>query len=234
MQSDGKISQRETYTLKLLNKLNRKFGRFGIQNLILYIIIGQGLVFACNYLMPEVSLLNYMNFDRDLIFSGQWWRIISFIFIPPASSPIWIIFALYFYYLIGTAIESSWGSFNFTVYYLLGVIGTIISGFISGYAENFYLNLSLFLGFAVLFPDYEFLVFFILRVKAKYMAYLDAAFLLYSLIFVSWSYKGAIIVAFVNFILFFSGGFFTKISNHFKYRSVRRNFKIQMHEHKDD
>ncbi len=87
-----------------------------------------------------------------------------------------IAFSLYFYYLIGTALEREWGSFWFDVYYFCGAIGTVIAGFITGSATNYYLNMSLFFAFAALYPNFQVLLFFFIPIKIKWLAYVDAAF----------------------------------------------------------
>ncbi len=155
---------------KLLNKLERKFGKFAIPNLMTIIIFGMALVYLINFFTnPEYAfnLSSLIYFDKELILHGQVWRVLTFIFEPPDSSPLWIIFALYLYWVIGSALEQNWGSFRFNVYYLVGMIGTIISGLITGYATNTYLNLSLFLAFAMLYPNFQLMLFFIIPVKIK-------------------------------------------------------------------
>ena len=215
--------------MKWLNKLERKLGRYYISNLMLYIVIGTVVVFAFSYLLPETPIASYISFERDMIFKGQIWRIISFIFMPYSFSPIFMLISGYFYYSIGTALENAWGGFRFNVFYFVGVIATIIGGFITGYATCHYLNLSLFLAYAALFPNQTFLLFFVIPIKAKYIAYIDAAFLFLEFLTTPiWSYRIAIIIAFVNFFLFFGGAFFRKIRDHFKYAKMRKNFKIEM------
>ncbi len=193
---------------KLLNKLERKFGKFAIPNLMTIIVFGMALVYLINFFTnPEYTfnLSSLIYFDKGLILQGQVWRILTFVFDPPDSSPIFIIFALYFYWLIGSALEQQWGSFRFNVYYLTGMIGTIIAGLITGYATNSYLNMSLFLAFAMLYPNFEVLLFFIIPVKMKFLAWLDVILMIVSMIFSGWSERIAVLVSFLNFLLFFWG-----------------------------
>lgn len=233
--------------MSILNKLNRKFGRFYIENLMLYIVIGTGIVFAFWFLFPDIPLMQYLTFDRDAIFRGQVWRVITFIFVPQSGSPISMVFWLYMYWFIGSSLESAWGSFNFNVYYFLGVLLTAVGGFITGYATNYYINLSLFLAMAIIFPNTQLLLFFFIPVKMKWLAWLDAAMLIYEFIPVSllvyaisvkmplslfWNMMGAfngqrlaIFMSMLNLVLFFGGDFFRKIRDKFKYRKVRSNFK---------
>ena len=191
---------------KLLNKLERKFGNFAIPNFMTIIVFGMALVYLINlFTNPEYTfnLSSLIYFDRDLILHGQVWRILTFIFEPPDSSPLWIIFALYLYWLIGSALERNWGSFRFNVYYLVGMIGAIISGLITGYATNVYLNMSLFLAFAMMYPNFELMLFFLIPVKIKFLAWLDVILMLVLMFFTGWAGKIAILVSFLNFLLFF-------------------------------
>jgi len=194
------------YNRSLLQKLDYKYGRFAIKNLMSIIIFGMVLVFAANLVLPPMNNVHFSEmfiFDRTAIFSGQIWRLISFVLIPPNTSILFIILSLYFYWMMGSAMEAQWGSFKFDVFYLTGVIGTIIAGLITGFTTNSYLNLSLFLGFAILFPEFQVRLFFILPVKVKYLAYLDAVYLLFILIVSDWQGKAALIAALLNIGLFF-------------------------------
>lgn len=195
----------------------------------MYIVVGNIIVFVFSYLFPNLPIINYLSFNRSAIFSGQIWRIVSFIFEPYNYSPIFMIISCYFYWMIGTQLERAWGGFNFNVFYFTGVIGTIIGGLITGYATCYYLNLSLFLAFAIIFPNMQFLLFFFIPIKAKYLAYVDVALLLWELIqavvYSQWGSAVSIIVAFINIAIFFGGDFTRKIIDRFRYRKVRRNFK---------
>ena len=196
---------------------------------MLYIVIGNLIVFIFDYLFPELLISSYMYFDRDAVLSGQVWRILSFILMPFNSNPVFMLISCYFYWLIGTQLEQVWGGFRFNVFYLTGIIGTIIGGFISGYASAGYLNLSLFLAFAILFPNERFLLFYFIPVKAKWLAWIDAAGLLFVLIMTLaggyWQISLCIIISFLNLALFFGGGVIQRIKVNFKSRKVRREWR---------
>ena len=195
---------------------------------MLYIIIGMGIVYISDlFLYPQIgiTLSQLFAFDRAAIFSGQIWRIVTFIFLPPDTSLIFIIFVLYFYWLIGTALENTWGSFRFNVYYFVGVLGTALAGLLTGYATNYYLNLSLFFAFAALYPDFEVRLFFFLPLKIKWLALLDAVFFLISVIFNSWGGRIAMLVALANFFLFFWGDFIQTIRSWNRKRKFNRDFR---------
>lgn len=217
--------------MKWLNKLERKLGRYAVSNLMYYIIGITLAVFLIEYTL-NISLSYYLAFIPSFIFQGQIWRIITFIFIPPASSILTIAFVLYFYYMMGSTLEYEWGAFKFNIYYLFGMLGTIIAAFITGMGTSVYLNLSMFLAFAYLFPNVEVLLFFIIPVKVKYLAYLDWIFFILSLIFGTMSSRAAAIASLINFFIFFGKDFIDYIKYQRKYFDTRRNFKREMRNYK--
>lgn len=214
-----------------INKLERKFGKYAIPNLMYYIIGITAAVFLIQNIL-RIPLSYYLAFIPNLIMEGQIWRVITFIFIPPASSIFFMFFVLYFYYMVGSTLENEWGTFRFNLYYLLGMIGTIISAVITGYGTSVYLNLSLFLGFAYLFPNVEILLFFILPVKIKWLAYLNWAYFIYTLIFGGIGAKVAVVASLINFFIFFGKDFIDYIKFQRKYGSTRKNFKREMRKYK--
>lgn len=210
---------------KWLNKLERKFGRYSIPNLMYIIIFGMAIVFVMdNIVCPatgRVPLSPMIYFDKAEILSGQIWRIITFIFLPEGNSAFFLIFELYFLWLMGSALESQWGTFKFNMYYLTGIVATIITGTLVGGATNVYLNLTLFLAFAILNPDFQIMLFFILPIKVKYIAILDAVILTYSFVVSSWQYKLILLVAVANLVLFFGENLFMRI------KQMYRRYKIK-------
>jgi hypothetical protein len=217
--------------MKLLNKFERKFPRFGIQGLMLYIVIAMGFVYFLDFAQSTKSFASLLVFDRNLIFSGEIWRVITFVFLPPTTSLIFVVFSLYFYYLIGSALESYWGTVAFNIFYLIGVLGNIVAGLLTGTAYNFYLNMSLFFAFAILYPDFQILVFFFLPIKIKYLAFINLlmfiASLVSSIVFKNYSEAVSIIISMLNIIIFFGGDFINKIKNNLNYRDSRKRFRNQ-------
>ncbi|SEH52371.1 hypothetical protein SAMN02910265_01238 [Ruminococcus flavefaciens] len=197
---------------QLLTKIERKCGKFAIQNLMLYIIIGMGAFFAADVILrtnPDnnVYILDMIYFDRERILSGQVWRVISFLFMPPDKNILLVVFFLYFYWLMGVKLEERWGSFKFNVYYFISVLSCIITGFAVGYATNVFLNLSVFLAFAVLFPDEQIYAFFVLPIKMKWAGIVDAIYLVYKYVNGGYYVRLFIIVSLINFFLFFGKDF---------------------------
>ena len=112
---------------------------------MLYIAIGNLAVFLLNFMMPIQS---HLRLIPSLVLKGQVWRLVTYVFIPPQTSILFILFTVYFYYMIGTTLEREWGSFKLNIYYLVGMIATTIAAFITGGSDATHLNLSLFLAFA--------------------------------------------------------------------------------------
>jgi hypothetical protein len=186
---------------RLLARLERRLGRLAIPNLTYFLVGGMALVWVLALSRP--GFLEQISLDMDAVRRGQVWRLVTFLFIPQSSSPFWIFFELWWFWLIGTNLESHWGAFKFNVYYGLGALGTIAAAAIVGGAGNTYLNATLFFAFATLFPDYELLLFFILPVKVKWLAALTAAGFLLTAALGAWPTRVAILVATGNYLLFF-------------------------------
>jgi hypothetical protein len=190
--------------LKWIQKLERKFGRYAIQDLMLYIVILHAVVFFTNFLVPQSNLYGKFALIPSRVLHGEIWRLVTFLFLPSTTSPIQIVFTLYFYYLVGSNLEHQWGSFRFNLYYLIGVLSTIAAAFIGRSpvtAEH--LNLSLFLAFAYLFPNFEILLFFILPIKVKYIGWFNWAFLVCSILFNPLPWKLSAVASVVNYLVFF-------------------------------
>ena len=207
-----------------LSKLERRFGKYAIPNLMYYIIIMYAGGFILQLINPS-CYYQYLSLDASAILHGQIWRIITFMIQPPSTSVIFIIFALYLYYMIGTRLERAWGAFRFNVYFFAGilfhVLAAILVYLITGISlpiDTWYLNMSLFFAFAALYPNVQFLLFFVIPVKVKWLALLDGAYFLYTVILAFLpSYGGGIfgiiykanavaaVVSILNFIIFFLG-----------------------------
>lgn len=189
-----------------LNKLQRKYGRHYIHNLMGVITAISGAVFAVEYAF-RIDISSMLYLDRDLVLQGQLWRLFTFIFASPGNS-ILTILTLYFYYIAGTSLENVWGGFKFNIYYLVGMIATIIASFITGLpVTGSFINLSLFLGYAKLYPNAQVLLFYIIPIKIKYLAYLNWFLIIVDAInFVrDGHYEGIllVLVPVINYLLFF-------------------------------
>ncbi|WP_113675382.1 rhomboid family intramembrane serine protease [Vallitalea guaymasensis] len=200
--------------MKFLNRLERKLGRFAIRNLMLYIVLCNAFVYIFMNFAPMQTTIN-LALIPQLIKQGEIWRLVTFVFFPPTTSMFFLVFVLYFYYMIGSTLEHEWGSFKFNIYYLLGVIGAIVGAFITDTPvfSSFYINLSLFLAFARLYPDYQILLFFIIPVKMKWLAWFNWAYFAYIILMGNSSARLAAIMALINFFIFFGKEIITGTRN---------------------
>lgn len=210
--------------------LERRLRRYSIANLMKYIVAGQAIVYLLMIAWPSMgyNLYSAITLNRSALLHGQIWRLVTFVFVPPSSSPIFIIFALYFYYMIGLGLESRWGKVKFNLYYLVGMVAAVIACLITGYASNMFLNLSLFFAYAAMFPDEQVLVMMILPIKMKYLALVDAVLYTYYFIVGGASTRVTIILCLANVFLFLGGDLINMIRRESRYWKTRYNFRKAM------
>ena len=184
---------------RAIDRFCQKHRRFGIPKLMVYIVFISALVYIVQLIDPSQVFRNMIEFNADRIIRRfEIWRLVTWVFLSVSSGSaaglidFSIIFAalmLYFYFFVGTTLEREWGTPKFTVFYLSGVLLNIIFGFIMRYGfmapvslSSFYLNLSMFFAFAVMYPDFKLMLFFIIPIKIKWMALLNAALFLYAIV----------------------------------------------------
>ena len=212
-----------------LNRFCHKHPRFGIPNLMNIIVIGSVLVYLLD-MFSQNSFSNLLYFSPPAILQGQVWRLITFVFLPLDSRLVWFALSTYLYWMIGTTLEREWGSTKFTLFYVMGVVLNMLLGFVTGYATMTYVNLSMFFAFATLYPNTQFLIFFFIPVKVKWLAWLDAALFAWSIIqyLIGGHFLMALIpiLAILNYFLFFSADF-ARLFDRFKHKTSKQtiNFK---------
>lgn len=198
--------------------MERKFGKYAIRNLTVYIIATYIIAYFLQFLgRAGLSVLGYLTLDPGLILRGQVWRLISWVLIPPDSFNLITLIILFTYYQLGSVLEKTWGAFLYNVYIFFGLIMTVIGAFILyafmgdaytilGYGSQFstyYVSLSIFLGFALTYPDMQMLLYFFIPIKIKYLAVIDVVYLLYSVVTGNWAGRVVIICSLMNVIVFF-------------------------------
>lgn len=196
----------------------------GIPNLMLYITLGSAIVYLISFISKDYTLYNALEFNRSLILQGQVWRLFSYVFTCSGSNLFFTALSLFCYYSLGRAVENSWGTLRFNLFYLTGIVlmdafAMIFStAYVDGYPivvpDSFYynmvmyLNLSLFIAYATLYPNAQFLVLFIIPVKAWIFAlfYLVVT----AIEVINWTYPTLLLphnifplIALGNYFLFF-------------------------------
>lgn len=197
--------------MKFLDRLDRKIGRFAIPNLTIYLIAGQSFFYVM-YLTGKLERsATYLS--ADLLMSGEWWRLFTLPFDPPRSGPLFALFAWYFFYMMGSALEEHWGAFRYNAYLLLGCLITIaISFLVPAYpVSNAFLAGSIFLAFATLFPDFQVLLFFVLPVKMKWLAIVTWLGYAYQIVFGDWATRLLVLAAIANYLIFFANDIITNL-----------------------
>lgn len=205
--------------MKFFYKFERKFSRYAIPNLMYYIVIlyAVGLtVFVVNPVMYWNIYGSYLCLNGRAILHGQIWRIVTFLIYPPSfgmfrfTTIFMGIIALFMYHSLGQTLENIWGSFRFNVFFFMGMLAQALASLI-GYLifrQNWilttgFLNSSIFLAFAMYFPDAQFLLFFVLPVKAKWLAVAECAMYLYSFVFGTAADRCELLVSLANILIFF-------------------------------
>ena len=200
-----------------LSRFAARHPRFGIPDLMRYVVIGQAIVYVL-YLFTgrNYALLSFLDFNLQGLLHGEVWRLVTFVFQPNSYSPLSFVILLSFYYFVGSSLERTWGTCRFNIYYfsgmLLSVLGTAVTALLShdlslSLRSAYYLNLTLFLAFAALYPDARINFWFILPLKAKWIAIADGVLFLYEIVLSisAGDLVGIVtpIVAILNFLFFF-------------------------------
>lgn len=183
--------------------------RFAVPGLIRYVALLNALVFILHLLAP--GYLSVLELDPRLILEGQIWRLITWIFIPETLSPFWIFFALLFLLYLGDGLEAGMGPPRLTLFYLTGVVLCTVVNFFFGLQggggtvgrANTFLNLSLLLAFATLYPDFKVLVFFILPVRIAWLAGISAILMILAVLGQPLVAAATLGAALLNYLLFF-------------------------------
>ncbi len=217
----------------MLNKLERKLGRYAIPHLINYLIGGYALGYVL-YMMSGIAhldILSYLSLNPyAIVHDFQIWRIITWILIPEMQNPFFALIMMFFYWQLGNMLESTWGTFRFNLYIFGGMFFTVIGAFIayaiylglgipllpgdigklvSGGISTYYINMSIFLAYAVSYPDMTVLLYFIIPIKMKWMAVVYGVWFVWSLF--SALSSGAmgvsvaitLVMSLLNFVIFF-------------------------------
>ena len=235
------------------NGLRRKLEKYAIPNLTLYLIICYGIGYLMQYLVP--AGYQYLMLDPFLVLKGQVWRLVTWILIPPDSSNIFfVLITLYLYYSLGGLLERIWGTYKYNVYLFSGLLFTILGAFVlCGYSvlmgaqptmytglyllnngsavyfgqfSTYYINMSIFLACAASIPDVQVLLFFIIPIKVKYLAYLDAALFVFGVITMPFPLNLLPVVAVLNYLVYCGDWLFDFFRpSHVRQRQKTVNFK---------
>lgn len=209
--------------------MERKLGWLAIPNLTIYVIIGQVLAYALsNEYWGHPEIRNTMTLVPGKILEGEIWRLLSFVFIPPNRSPIFLFIGWYVFYFIGSSLEGAWGAFKYSVYLLAGLLAMVMGAFVVAILfgvpnipiSNELMGASIFLAFACLFPDFEMRIYFILPVKVKWLGYIFGGFLFLQLLANPLSGKILLFASMLNLFLFFGNDWINRVKSGNRQRKI--------------
>ena len=205
-----------------LTQLERKYGRWCIPNLIAILVGGQIVVYAVE-LFVNRYITYFLTLTRPALFAGEVWRLVTFLFVPFSSGGI-LSFALgaYFTWFIGSALEAVWGDFRFNLYILAGMLGAVLACLATGWADTYCLSLSLLLAFALLYPEMQVLLFYIIPIKVKYFGIFAAAIWVLSFFGTSWAGRLNYLLSMAGFFLFFGPVLWSNIRAWYRREQWRR------------
>lgn len=179
--------------MEFINKLERKFGKYAIPHLTRYIILTYviGYIFYFLDAYAGTNILYWISLNPQLIMQGQVWRIFSWLVTPPTQLSIFSVIMLFCYYQLGSVLERAWGNFRYNVYIIIGLLTTFAGAFIINLTplgniyfvlnypivSTYYVALSIFLGFAITFPEQQMLFMFLIPIKIKWLAIVDVVYL---------------------------------------------------------
>lgn len=208
---------------RLWTRLGRWAPWLGTPGLLKAVVLLNALTFLLVNLEPAYG--EVLKLDSTKILQGEVWRLVTYIFIPQTESWFWIFFLLMFMWFLAGSLEEHWGPLKLNAFYLLGMVGCTVAAFFfgGGGSSNTFLNLSLFFAFATIAPDYEIFLFFILRVKVKYIAWVLAGIYLFQFMLLPLSAKMAMAASMANYLLFFAPA-------HFRQMAERRQNEVRLRE----
>jgi hypothetical protein len=213
--------------MSLLDTLERKFGRFAVPHVTGGLIACQVVAYIAVMVLTRPDAQEAPDQPLQLIpakvLEGELWRLATFLALPPFGNIICMLFFWYLFYLMGTALERTWGAFRYNVFLLVGYVATVAVAFIvpDQPASNAFLQGSVFLAFAFLYPDFEIYILFILPVKIKWLALIAWIGYGWVLLFHDWLSRLLVLASVCNFLLFFGKEIVQRI------RSGRRRMAMQ-------
>lgn len=199
-------------TPRWIDKLERKIGWLSLPNLALYLVVLQIFGFLVCLLKPSAQLK--LVLDPEAVAAGQYWRLLTFLGMPLATD-FWIIIVIWFLYFIVQSLENSLGEFKTTLYFTVSVLLTVAFAFVFNVRIDSitYIQSSLFLAAATLYPETEILLFFVIPIKLKWLGWLTAAYIIFVAIMASWLLRLYLVTVFLNYLMFFGVWHFSELKS---------------------
>jgi len=210
--------------MRWLDALERRFGDWAIPQFPLFIALISGAVYLMGYAKPET--LGRLQLDPAAVFAGEWWRIFTFLFVPAVQSPFWLILWLFVMYQFTQALEQAWGAFRFCFFYFFGAAVMVIASLwiVGAPLSNAPLYTTIFLAFATLYPELEVLLFFIIPVRVKYLAWITWILVGVTFLMGGIVTKVGILASLANYFLFFGPSLWESLRLRIEVYRNRRRF----------
>ena len=239
-----------------MSKWEKKFGKYAISNLTLILIMCYVAGYVLTFTAQE--FLGYLTLDTYAILHGQVWRLVTWLIIPPSSFDIFTIIMLFFYWSLGTQLERVWGVWRYNVYIFTGILLTILGAFLSmgiyylfapelvylaggglfhlgaWYYSTYYVNMSIFLAYALTFPHNQVLLMFVIPVKVKWLGMIYGLLLALNMVTAIWQgVQGDLSVWFqvtaigaslLNFVIFYMR---SKSHAHLNPKQIKRRVEFR-------
>jgi hypothetical protein len=211
--------------MPLIDPLERKLGHHAIPGLVGILAGLQAAVWVLLQMKPE--FLGALLLDRTELLHGQIWRLVTWAFIPTGGT-VRMFFTIWIMFIMSDGLDRAWGAFRVNLYLLASIffvgLGSVLFGPGTSMATGQYLYWTLFLAFAIFYPDVEFLLFFILPFKVKYLALILAG--LIGLDFIERpDNRLTIFLSLASFIIAFGPGFLQSLRQKGRVSSRRARFE---------
>jgi membrane associated rhomboid family serine protease len=211
--------------MTFIDRLEHRYLWLAVPGLIRYVALFNALVFLLHFIAPGYETILTLN--REAIFQGEVWRLITWIFIPETFQPFWILFALLFLWFLGDGLEEALGAFRTTLFYLTGMIAcTVVALIFGSYGANTFLNLSLLYAFATIHPDYQVLLMFIIPVRISWLAVFSCLLTAIGTLGQPIAAKVALVITLSNYALFFWPILYSQYQCSYSKNAGKRNIPL--------
>lgn len=228
--------------MRFLDKLEKHFSFLAVPNVALTLIVAQLFIYAA-ILIGRVDMASIVLIPKA-IFGGEWWRLVSFLIAPPYVAgtlfqALFLAFFWYIFWMMSQNLEAAWGVFRFNVYLLATILFAVAGAFIGQLISPSsliavsisFLYYSVFFAFATLNPNIQFLIFFVIPMKVKWLAWIILGFgFLAFLSMPSIGHRIAFVAPFLGYLLFFKDAMKQSVES----RKRRARFEAERRQYADE
>jgi hypothetical protein len=203
--------------MKFLDRMEKRMAFLAVPNVVITLIVAQLFIYA-SIIVGHVEFTSLLLAPKA-VFAGEWWRLASFLIAPPYLATtlfqgLFLAFFWYIFWMMSQTLESAWGLFRFNVYLLIAILlavagvflGQVISPSATLFVDPKFLFHVTFFAFATINPNMQFLIFFVIPMKVKWLAWIILG--VGALVFLSMPSIGhriAFVAPYIAYLLFFKG-----------------------------